>query len=183
MIDFSKTNQEILDSLNEVLNIPTGEKLRFNDIEKAFPDKGYLAMVAGAVLAAAKVDPEAQVVFNAASNGGADLSSKNAQEKVRAIAFAGKWPQELTNWILSRSLWTGPRWQHLGLSEPSLDWIQAQREQFEFQNNKDRLREDYDKIREIWIGTYQQMLKWINAKQEAGDPAPKLDDIILELRG
>jgi hypothetical protein len=143
MIDFSKTNQEILDSLNEVLNIPTGEKLRFNDIEKAFPDKGYLAMVAGAVLAAAKVDPEAQVVFNAASNGGADLSSKHAQEKVRAIAFAGKWPPELTNWILSRSLWTGPRWQHLGLPEPSLDWIQEQRKQFELQQAA------IDKMREI----------------------------------
>lgn len=131
MIDFSKTNQEILDSLNEVLNIPTGEKLRFNDIEKAFPDKGYLARVAGAVLAAAKVDPEAQVVFNAASNGGADLSSKHAQEKVRAIAFAGNWPSELTTWILSRSVWTGPRWQHLGLPEPSLDWIQEQRDKTE----------------------------------------------------
>lgn len=155
MIDFSKTNQEILDSLNEVLNIPTGEKLRFNDIEKAFPDKGYLAMVAGAVLAAAKVDPEAQVVFNAASNGGADLSSKHAQEKVRAIAFAGKWPLELTNWILSRSIWTGPRWQHLGLPEPSLDWIQEQRKQFELQQAA------IDKMREI----SETRIKWDRVSQ------------------
>lgn len=181
MIDFSKTNQEILDSLNEVLNIPTGEKLRFNDIEKAFPNKGYLAMVAGAVLAAAKVDPEAQVVFNAASNGGADLSSKHAQEKVRAIAFAAKWPQELTNWILSRSTWTGPRWQHLGLPEPSLDWIESERQQFEIENNKDKLREDYDKIREEWIATYQRVLKWINEKQDKGEPVPTYNDILLEL--
>jgi hypothetical protein len=174
MIDFSKTNQEILDSLNEVLNIPTGEKLRFNDIEKAFPDKGYLAMVAGAVLAAAKVDPEAQVVFNAASNGGADLSSKHAQEKVRAIAFAAKWPPELTAWILLRSTWTGPRWQHLGLPEPSLDWIQEQRKQFELQQAA------IDKMREITEtrNKWERVSQIIRSQIDSGLSASKVIEAV-----
>lgn len=182
MIDFSKTNQEILDSLNEVLNIPTGEKLRFNDIEKAFPDKGYLAMVAGAVLAAAKVDPEAQVVFNAASNGGADLSSKHAQEKVRAIAFAGKWPPELTTWILSRSLWTGPRWQHLGLPEPSLDWIQKERDKIQEDLNKIERDKQYAELIEKWISCYSKGLSWINFQKINNRPLPTFDELLTAIR-
>jgi hypothetical protein len=140
MIDFNLTNQEILDDLLTTVKIPTGKKLRFQDIETAFPEKGYRKLAAETVNSIAKLgNIEAQIVFNAASNGGTDLSSENDQKTIRDIAFAAKWPQELTNFILSYSLWTGPKWQNLGLQEPTLDWIQSEREKADITAIKNKI--------------------------------------------
>jgi hypothetical protein len=182
MIDFNLTNQEILDDLLTTVKIPTGKKMRFEDIETAFPDKGYRRLVASTVQSVAKIDVEAQIVFNAASNGGANLSSDSAQKQVQQIAFSAKWPQELTNFILSYSLWTGPKWQHLGLQQPTLDWIQSEREKKQSELDQDKRREEYNTLRESWIVSYQRMLSWINQQEQNNKPTPTLNEVIDQLR-
>lgn len=142
-IDWSKTNDEILSFLNESILVQNGKRLRFNDIELQFPNTGYMELVATSVATAAKVDILAQLVFNSGSSVGADLSTLKAQKKIMAIANAANWPTDLTHWILSYCAFNGPRWQHLGSPEPTLDWIQEQRQQFELQQAA------IDKMREI----------------------------------
>lgn len=183
MIDFNKSNEEILSELLEIITVKTGKLIKFSSIEDQFPGKGYRSLVIKSLDKLSEQDPEVKAVFISASSIGADLS-ENDNKKIKYIAQIENWPQELTDFILNYCITTKEKWALFGFAnKPNLEYIQEQRKQFELQNKKDKLREDYDNIREVWINTYQTMLKWINAKQEAGDPAPELDDIILELRG
>jgi hypothetical protein len=163
MIDFNLTNQEILDDLLTTVKIPTGKKMRFEDIETAFPDKGYRRLVASTVQSVAKIDVEAQIVFNAASNGGANLSSDSAQKQIQQIAFSAKWPQELTNFILSYSLWTGPKWQNLGLQQPTLDWIQSERENYNRQQLANQEFQRISQLRDKWQQFSNQVVDLISS--------------------
>lgn len=122
-IDWSKSDAEILAWFNEILSTKTGANIRFRDIEDAFPNKGYRALVVESVSTASKTDPEAQVVLISASGDGADLSDERAQDKVRATAAAFNWPEELTSWVLNRCLVKAPRWKQRFDREPTISDI------------------------------------------------------------
>lgn len=142
-LDFTQTNEQILNHLNEVIKVPTGKLFQFGVLEDHFPGTGRMRMVAETVRQMAQIDVEADLLYRKASNGGANLTLDLAQKTIRAVAHAKNWPQDLTDFILGYCVWTGPRWKHLGLPEPSLDWIQKERQQFELQQAA------IDKMREI----------------------------------
>ncbi len=182
-IDWSKSDAEILEWYSEVLVKKTGVKTKFSDIEERFPKSGYRTLVINSVAEAAKQDPEAQVVFYAASNDGTDLADEYAQDKVRNIATHFNWPDELTNWILGRAIVTLQRWQNLGLTtQPTLQSIAAERAARLAELEKQVRDQEFSAIREFWLSKYAAILSWISRQQSTGESAPDLDDIIEQLR-
>jgi hypothetical protein len=162
-IDWSKSNEEILNELNEVVYIKTGNRLRFNDIENRFPDMGYRTMVIKSIDLMSSVNAEAKAVFIAAASDGTDLSDKYAQMQIKYIAEAGKWPQELTNFILSYCLWTGPRWKFMQLVEPTLDSIQKMRESHNVSISANQEFQRISQLRDKWQRFSNQVVDLISS--------------------
>ncbi len=170
--DWTKTDDEIMEWLNEPIRVKTGLKIRFNDIEEQFPDTSYRSLVISSVAEAAKVDPEAQVVFIAASSEGADLSDKSAQAKTRSIAEKAEWPEELTSWVLTRCVHEGPRWTHLGISSPTLEDIaDARRINTTLVEAANKFREIVA-LRQKWDNLHASIRSMIDAGTLSSDQVP-----------
>lgn len=123
-INWSLPTEDILSVLQESSMVKTGLKIRFNDVEDQFPGTNYRSVVATSVAKFAKVDAEAQIVMIAASGDGADLSHPSSQEKIRHIANEDNWPEDLTQWVLTRCVQLKYRWQSEGFAtEPTLEEV------------------------------------------------------------
>jgi hypothetical protein len=182
MINWEQSNEEILQYLQEDVVVKTGKKLRFGNIEEAFPDSGYRTKVINSLDAVSASDSEAKAVFIAASTEGTDLSDKHAQIKIRQIAQIAKWPDELTNFILSYCINHQKRWQVLGMPEPTIESIQTQREMHKIDVEREIRKQQYNTLRETWISLYQKALMLINQQEQDGNPTPTLNEVIDQLR-
>lgn len=173
-LDFTQTNEEILNHLNEVIKVSTGKLFQFGILEDHFPNTGRMRMVADTVRQMAQIDVEADLLYRKASNGGANLALDIAQKTIRSVAHAKNWPQDLTDFILEYCLWTGPRWKHLGLPEPTLEWIREQRKQHELQQAAIDKLNAINATRNKWDSVSQS----IRSKIESGLPASEVIEAV-----
>jgi uncharacterized tellurite resistance protein B-like protein len=134
VIDWTKTDEQILGELLEDVSKPTGRLVTFGDIDAQLGAEAYQVIV-GVFEAAQSVNPSLRPAFLALSTTGLTLDSPSRFAMIDQLATAGygadglqPWPVEWVKQIKAMAVTVRPRWQVVGLSqEPTIESVQGDR--------------------------------------------------------
>lgn len=121
------SDQEIVDHLNEVVNIPTNKAVLFSDIEGAV---GFEAanLVAGTIKVAESTMPLLGTAYMALSTTGLLLSSDGRQSLIDVLAEQGEWGDEVRDAVKALGVAKRKNWEIYGFnSEKTVEDIEALR--------------------------------------------------------
>src|SRR5690606_8769254 len=111
----SMSDQEIVDHLNEVVDIPTNKAILFSDIEGAV---GFEAanLVAATLKAAESTMPLLGTAYMALSTNGLLLSSNERQSLIDTLAEQGEWGDQVRDAIKALGVKKKKNWELYGFS-------------------------------------------------------------------
>ncbi len=190
MIDWTKTDEQILAELLEEVSKPTGRLVTFGDLDAELGAEAYQVIV-GVFETAQSVNPSLRPAFLALSTTGLTLDSPSRLAMIDQLATAGygadgsqPWPTQWVTQIKAMAVTIRPRWQIVGLSqEPTVNSVAAERKSHELALAQQQREAEFSAITEKWIATYSSGFHFISMKKTSGDIPPTLDDILEQLRG
>ncbi len=141
MIDWTKTDEQILAELLEDVSKPTGRLVTFGDIDAELGAEAYQVIV-GVFETAQSVNPSLRPAFLALSTTGLTLDSPSRFAMLDQLATSGHgvdgaqpWPTQWVTQIKAMAVTVRPRWKVAGLSEePTLNSIAEARFNAEAEN-------------------------------------------------
>jgi hypothetical protein len=146
VIDWTKTDEQILAELLEEVSKPTGRLVTFGDLDAELGAEAYQVIV-GVFETAQSVNPSLRPAFLALSTTGLTLDSPSRFAMLDQLATAGygadgsqPWPTQWVTQIKAMAVTVRPRWQIAGLSEkPTLESIALSRSATEANDKWDRV--------------------------------------------
>jgi hypothetical protein len=123
----NKTDAEVLAELLADVFVPTNRQVLFADISGVVGLEAA-ALVVGTIKAASAQNPLLETVLIAMSTVGLNIGTPERQAMIGQLALAGGWPDQVRDSVKALGGVTVPRWQQIGMSEPTIESVAAERQ-------------------------------------------------------